>query len=604
MASTAITAPNLGLYYGLDPLAVPQRGLQDGRNFRVRQGRLTNQNIGNEVYSALNLGAPLVYIDTFYIRGATQKQILCTTRDVLEYDEETDIALLLNRRFATGTVAVSGTAVTGTGTGWVTAGIKAGDMIHFGNAAQRSLTATWYEIDAVGGETGITLTTSAGTIGAGSVYTIRRTFTGDVSDLWDSDTFVAPDDGVGDDLWIATNFREYPQSWDGAATQLIDHADLEFKCRRVAVFKNMLIYGNLELDAGDLLPTSIINSDVGKPFIAGALGAGISGQFRVHDGVDGILELEDMGDNLIVYSERKLIVSQFVGDPLVFAFREAASGVGPIASRLIADYGDYHEFIGTDSMYLFDGVTVTTVNEHVWREVLRTRDPTRQQLGFTQFDEEAGECIWALPLTSDTNVGDVTKGPEEAFVEHYLEEVGDRTPTPFSRRDFPFICPGYSVVRNTVTWAEMVGTWEEATGRWNDSFLFSAFPILLAGTTAGTLFKAAATQQFGGAFAESWVRFGRRPLGDGRMRGLLARVYPFAGQFAGTTMYVSIRLADHASGPVTAIQVEEFLTDLDEGEHFVTPYRRARYFELEFGTDGQAWQISGYDTDGKPGGNR
>jgi hypothetical protein len=255
-------------------------------------------------------------------------------------------------------------------------------------------------------------------------------------------------------------------------------------------------------------------------------------------------------------------------------------------------------------MYLFDGVTVTTVNEHVWREVLRTRDATRQHLGFTQFDEDAGECLWALPLTSDAGIGDVDAGPEECFAEHYLEEVGDRTPTPFSRRDFPFICPGYSAIRATLTWDEMEGTWEDVTGRWNDSFLFQAFPLLLGGSTLGTIHSIAITQQFGGADAVSYVRFGRRPLGDGRMRGLLARVYPFVEQYVGTTLDITTRLSEHASGPVTATDIQEFMTDLDEGEHFVTPYRRGRYFELQFGTTGAAWALSGYDTDAKPGGRR
>ena len=108
MPSTAITSPNLGLYYGLDPIAVPARAVQDGRNFRVKQGRLTNASIGHGDYSAINFGAPVTYLDTFYIRGASQKQIVCTTRDIFEYDESTDVALLLNRRYATGTVQAGG----------------------------------------------------------------------------------------------------------------------------------------------------------------------------------------------------------------------------------------------------------------------------------------------------------------------------------------------------------------------------------------------------------------------------------------------------------------------------------------------------------------
>jgi hypothetical protein len=65
----------------------------------------------------------------------------------------------------TGTASVSGTAVTGTGTSWLT-GISVGSRIGFGSTNPNLIT-TWYEISAVGSNTSITLTSSGGTIGAG-----------------------------------------------------------------------------------------------------------------------------------------------------------------------------------------------------------------------------------------------------------------------------------------------------------------------------------------------------------------------------------------------------------------------------------------------------
>jgi hypothetical protein len=73
--------------------------------------------------------------------------------------------------YTTGTIAVSGTAVTGTGTSWLT-GLSVGSRIGFGSTNPDAIT-TWYEISAIGSDTSITLTTSAGTISSGTPYVIQ-----------------------------------------------------------------------------------------------------------------------------------------------------------------------------------------------------------------------------------------------------------------------------------------------------------------------------------------------------------------------------------------------------------------------------------------------
>ncbi|CAB4122336.1 hypothetical protein UFOVP36_34 [uncultured Caudovirales phage] len=78
-------------------------------------------------------------------------------------------ALLEN--YSTGTVTVSGTAVTGTGTAWLT-GLSVGSRIGFGSTDPNAIT-TWYEISAIGTATGITLTTAGPTLGAGTPYVIQ-----------------------------------------------------------------------------------------------------------------------------------------------------------------------------------------------------------------------------------------------------------------------------------------------------------------------------------------------------------------------------------------------------------------------------------------------
>lgn len=75
--------------------------------------------------------------------------------------------------YTTGTVSVSGTSVTGSGTSWSSNRISAGSRIGFGSTDPNQI-STWYEISTIGSNTSITLTSSAGTINANSVYCIEE----------------------------------------------------------------------------------------------------------------------------------------------------------------------------------------------------------------------------------------------------------------------------------------------------------------------------------------------------------------------------------------------------------------------------------------------
>ncbi len=73
----------------------------------------------------------------------------------------------------TGTVEVAGTTVTGVGTKFLDEGVAVGARIGFGSTDPTAI-STWYVISGIGSETGITLSTSAGTVNPGSVYVIEE----------------------------------------------------------------------------------------------------------------------------------------------------------------------------------------------------------------------------------------------------------------------------------------------------------------------------------------------------------------------------------------------------------------------------------------------
>jgi hypothetical protein len=220
------------------------------------------------------------------------------------------------------------------------------------------------------------------------------------------------------------------------------------------------------------------------------------------------------------------------------------------------------------------------------------------------FDEENGDLIWVIPLTTDPKAG-TTGAPATAYTEHYLEDPGGNAPSPYSKRSFPFTATGYFKRQTGLTWDQLTNTWDQYNFRWNDRFFFSAFPLNLGGTDDGKIYTLNIVQDADGAALNSFVRFGRRPVSDGRMRGVLTRVYPFV-QTLSTPLNVKVLMSDSGNGEPMITDVRSFDQTQPEGGHFTVHYRRGRYYEVEFGTTGpaQPWEIVGYDIDLKRGGRR
>lgn len=604
--SNAVLSPNLGLYLDRAAIAIPPRGLRDGLNFRIRDGKLNNFNLGWERFDNWTLNGPVLLIDEFLplSQGLPKKLIFATDTDVYEYDGGNNAVLFLTPRYATGTVSVPGTTtVTGVGTNWVAAGIKIGDEIHFGNAAQRDPNATWFRITNVGGATTLTINSPAGPFGPG-VYTIRRRFTGGPGTVWSTDVFVRDDND--EDTWWITNGIEPIMRWNGSDTQLESEYNggtlvFPWTAKQLRVYNNMMTFMNLT-EGGDFKPVDFANSTPGDPT---NVASGLASQSKIHSGSDEILRGEPLGDNLAIYSKEHIVLAQFVGAPLIFIYRVVTNSTGLLASNAVANFSDYHEFIGRDIQYRFDGVSVQEINRQVWREILRTQDPVRIPQAYAEFDEENGELLWSVPSTIDTVPNTVGTPPSRAYVEHYLEDVGNENPTPYSAREFPFMSTGLYSNQVALTWDELTLTWADYNFRWNDQFFASAFPFHLGGMSDGKVFKFNTIQNADGAALNSFVRFSQRPTMDGRCRGLLTRVYPFMTQLT-TPVNVTVHMIDFAAGPSAITDTKSYDQSLPEGGHFTTHYRRGRFYDVQIGSTGpsQPWELSGYDIDFKPGGCR
>jgi hypothetical protein len=438
-----------------------------------------------------------------------------------------------------------------------------------------------------------------GGIGGGTSYTIRRLFTGAQSDVWQSAPFI--NGPANTDWFYLTNGKDRLTRWDGQATAAT-YSAITTIARSIAAFSNMLILANL-VQSGVNKPADLMNTDLGDPESL----LGLSEQFKVHDDARPIRKMLPLGDNLVIYSERNITLGQFVGDPLVFLFRKAVSDMGPVAARLVLDYGDFHHFIGFDGAYRFDGASLLPIGPQVFHELCRDLDPSRLHIGFGFIVEELGEAVYAIPLSSDGGTP-----PDSAITEHYQEQHDPRQPLPYAKRDFPFTAAGLFTQAATLTWDTMVGSWDSAGAEWDAISLLSQFPRVFAGDQNGNIFILNQGQSAAGVEMTSFIRFGRRPTIDGRERGLITRIYPVARDTTGTghEIEVFIHTAEHANGPTT--EKGPFVYSLAQeeegaGEHYVTPYVRGRFFELEWRCSGSTtcgWGLTGYDWDGRRGGRR
>lgn len=601
-----VLSPNFGLYLDRPLLSVPPRGLSDGYNFRIQDGKVSNLNLGWIPFESFTLNGPVLLITSFLpvTQGLPAQLIFGTRYDLYLYSPNTHSLQYLTPRYAIGSItSVAGTAVTGTGSSWTnaTAHIRAGDEIVFGNGAAVQQSDTWYTIDHVVDDTHLVLTTAAPAFGPNGAYTIRRKFSGGDATQWSTATYVRGP--TGRDTWWATNGVDNIVSWDTVNTYADDEFTglvMGFKAKQLFVFSNMMIFGNVSV-GGALKGTDIINSDVGDPK---NVATGLFSEFKVHSGSDEILTMGQLGSNMVIYSKNHVVQAQFIGSPAILAFRTMGTHVGPVSSRAVADYGNYHEFLGRDSQYIFDGVNITELSPHVWKEVLRTQDPLRIGSTYNHFDLENRQVLWVVPLTTDPGSSTITSPAATAYVEHYLEQVPPYTPRPYSRRAFPFTASGFYTKQSVTTWNQL-GAWNTLNYRWNDQFFFKDFPFSLVGDAAGKLWQLNASQDANGVVLPSFVKFGRRPTVDGKARGLVTRVYPWVTSF-NTPVLVSVNLTDFGAKEGVIHDTQSFDQTMPEGAHFTNHYRRGRYVEIGFSTiaASQPWELHGFDMDIKPGGRR
>lgn len=634
-----VRRPSLGVYRDRLPLDIDPRALEGCLNVRIKNGRLSADGMGWENFPLLasdsdriNLDAQQVLlIDRHRTRAGAVTTIFANKKDVYRFNpaaSPTATVTYVTPRYATGTVGNAtgpNTRIDGSGTAWntdivtapVTGGYgvnaKPGYMIAFGDAAEVALDATWYEIDTVTSDTRLDLLVDPGTVTPGTAYTIRQTMTGDNLDIWRSATFQDSQDSSppGLDVYYLTNGVEM-MSWDGSASQFAWFSP-GFVGKSVGVFQQTLVFWNV-LVSGQLKPGSIKYSRINYPMNFSTLGAG---EILPSDGVLDLLDCKPLGDQIVCYYQGDIILLQQVAAPVYWAARVAVPGKGLIAQRAIMDHGDYHEFLSQAGAYRFDGVSLLPAMPQLFRDVLRTVAPSRIKQSYAMLDEENGEVVWSVPLTTDGQA--VDEPPTLAYSQHYLEDVGPNLPSPMMIREWPFTAAGLYSSTENLKFEDIPstseGTFVASALQWDDRSLQSAFPLKIVGDANGDIYVLNTSNTQAGATVFSYADFPRRALGDGERMGLIHWIEPYTTRREGAgdaPLRLMVSLYDFADGEPTVRH--HFTFDLTHsGRRFVPIRKAARFGAVRFYTLGETagrvaqpepWDLGGYKIKVTPMGDR
>lgn len=614
MPRRTVMGPGLGLFLNVPPSEVPSKALTDCLNVRIRKAKIVRDNMGWTPFpnssDALNLGGKAVtLIDTFTLRNGTTRTVFGNTTDLFQYDESSKTLEYITPAYTEGTVDVSGSSasVMGNATLWA-ANVKPGDQISFGSSTEASIGATWYEVATVGSDTSLTLTTPfAGSSGSGVAYTIRRVFTGDADDVFFTEMFYGGENfgaGSGEDRWYATNGVDPVVAWDGVLSHayLPDLGDIS-TCKYLRRQNSQMIYVAPTAN-GAFLKYSIRTSRLSDPE---DVVNDEAQEFIVHDGNDELQCAMRLGDLLVIYGESSVTLAQFVGPPIYYTFRTVVDGEGPRSPRGVAAFPEFHHFIGSDGLYIFDGSRAQAVNQHVWRDVVRRLVPSRMKQLHTWIDAEQAELHWVVPLTGDADP--VDGHPEHAYTQHYLETVDtQRYGDVYTYRDLPATVFGSYARAGGLNFDDLPEPWESYNFAWNDKFFFAGFPQTLFGTAEGDIMMLGESATQDGEVPTSFVRFARTPMGDVETNAVCRRIYPLMQQMPGSTFAVDVLLhtTDTLDGVAELAFEGTFNLAMNTSRRFVSPRKDGRFADITIGTSTGTdyWALNGYVLDSIRAGDR
>lgn len=395
-----------------------------------------------------------------------------TPKDIYSYDFSNSRYDFLNRTYTTGTIAISTTTVTGTGTTWST-NVAAGDYIKVGSGSIHT-GSTWYQIASVDSNTQLTLSTSAGTVGAGSAYVIRKIFTGSNTNFWSVTKFT--DSSLGD-IVVATNGVDTPVYWTGSS-QVVSVTGLPstMKARYIASYKDRIIYA-WTVEGGSNQPERVRASDVAN------VNSYTTTLFEdlIDDG-SGITGMITFGDKLIIPKNKVFYEGRPVDGNQVFDYDLIAGPSGCKSNRSLVKDKEWLYYYGYDKKFhRWNSVTDQIISEEFFPET-NNFDPALEIYILGGNFYHKNQIRWFCPYSS-------TDYNNYIFVFDYKTETGQVWDC---SKEQALLSIGFYLLQSDLylddaTWGEYY--LDEQSGYWDNVEYLSSSPVFIYGGSDGVVRK-------------------------------------------------------------------------------------------------------------------
>jgi len=365
-----------------------------------------------------DLGDAVQAIVIYQKYDGTRYTVYLTSKDIAVRETGTNKTFSYKTPiYTTGTISsISGTTVTGSGTGWDTGSgnPSAGDYFIMDDdwTSDEEPDTHWETIASVTDDTHLELDNTY--TKNGTDYTIRKIYSVPSNERWQF--------AIVNDKFCFTNGNVDVQYWDGSGNASALDSTNAKKARYCIEYNERLCLADLEV-SGNRSPWSFKWSKNGDPTDWTDSTAGRIDFLETEDFITG---LGKVGNNIIVYKRDHIIIGARTGDAeSPFSFTDTRSNVGCVAPYSIVLAMGTNFFIGRDDFYYMNGTYAEPIGkpmrykffdivsnedvENVWgfnnilqNEIIWIASTSEGDLGFV-FDYKDNE--WTVYEYADTIVG-------------------------------------------------------------------------------------------------------------------------------------------------------------------------------------------------------
>lgn len=307
---------------------------------------------------------------------------------------------------------------------------------------------------------------------------------------WDAD--------VDADKLYFTNFVDRVQVWDttGSPTYSSNLSGLDncegltpgyvVKAKYLRVFENLLVIAHLN-ENGTTIPNKVRWCRYGTftSWVNNTDGSGQAGYFTFNN-PDFIMGVYQLKRELLFYRDNSIEAATYVGEPDIFSWRRAETGIGLIGHNALVDFGDHHLFVGNDNIYEYNGISAIPIGDEIKKEFFTLLDPGMKEYVRAYLNDAEDEVMITF-ATSGSSV------QNKAF----LFNVATRRWS--GPRDLDATALGYYTRQSNTTWDSISGTWEQQTEQWDSRVFLDSSSLNLMANNDGLVFQLESGQQADGS---------------------------------------------------------------------------------------------------------